>query len=423
MTQHEGSRARLAEALKWDDVPNVVWKNLLKRKIVQDVEKGELNWKDLLFEARVQLETYRETREEEDAQGSAQPNPRIRKPSKEIEPKLGAYEQDRAEALGEYIALRASLDSHVRYFRKVVLGGKLLTPEQSRTFVQSAANRCFDIAWFVKRRISMSEHYSHDYSDGWAIDEDGLECRFDDIYVNPPGEVFRKVTYEPLDFSHRDILSVRHLEEIPVEVGSVLDVLRKVSGRLAEFSARAWGEAEAAWFVLTGEATPVVALAGRIDTFPGGVMWRGTITLTAEIWVPAETVLRYYREMQKDVLEGRDNRPLSARSLALFRFVAEQVRNMVPEVERPDYEAFFDSDREVDVTPSEEELQASKRVGAPSWRALQQRWNGQCSDQKWRYEDVRNFRRAVLNAARLMLGPPYEDHPWMLRFYTSRTLP
>jgi hypothetical protein len=422
MTQHEGSRARLAEALKWDDVPNVVWKNLLKRKIVQDVEKGELNWKDLLFEARVQLETYRETREEEDAQGSAQPNPRIIEPSKEIEPKLGTYEQNRAEALGEYIALRASLDSHVRYFRKVVLGGELLTPEQARTFVQSAANQCFDIAWFVERRISMSEHYSHVYSDGWAIDEDGLECRFDDIYVDPPGEGFRKVTYEPLDFSHRDILSVRNLEEIPVEVGSVLDVLRKVSGRLVENSGYPWGVPEAAWFVLTGEATPVVAMAGRIDTFPGEVMWHGTITLTAETWVPAETVLRYYREMQNDVLEGRDNRPLSARSLALFRFVTEQLRNTVPEVEKPDYEVFFDSDGEVDVTPSEEELQASKLVGAPSWRALQQRWNGQCSDQKWRYEDVRNFRRAFVNAARVMLSPPYED-PWMLRYYRSRTLP
>jgi hypothetical protein len=175
--------------------------------------------------------------------------------------------------------------------------------------------------------------------------------------------------------------------------------------------------------VLTGEATPVVALAGRIDTFPGDVMWRGTITLTAEIWVPAETVLRYYREMQKDVLEGRDNRPLSARSLALFRFVTEQVRNAVPEVEKPDYEAFFDSEDEVDVAPSEEELQASKLVGRPSWRALQQQWDRRYSDPKWRYEDVRNFRRAFVKAALVMLSSPYEDHPWMLRYYRSRTLP
>jgi hypothetical protein len=45
---------------------------LLKKKIIQDLEKGELNWKDLVVETRVQLETYREKLEEADAQGSAQ---------------------------------------------------------------------------------------------------------------------------------------------------------------------------------------------------------------------------------------------------------------------------------------------------------------------------------------------------------------
>jgi hypothetical protein len=418
---YEETRVRLVKALRRDRVPAPVWDNLLERDLVQDYEKGEFELEYLVDQTRIQLKAYKQTLAEANVRGFTGTD--TTNSSKEVEPELGAYEKDRAEVLGEHVALRASLDPRVRYFRKVVLGSELLTPEQADAFVRSAANQCFDIAWFIERQIPIREHYSHVYSDGWAIDEDGVECRFDDIYVDPPGEGFRKVTYEPLDFSQRDILRVRYLEEIPVEVGSVLDVLRKVSGRLAENSALAWGEAEAARFVLTGEATPVVALAGRIDTFPGDVMWRGTITLTAEPWVPAETVLRYYREMQKDALEGRDNRPLSARSLALFRFVTEQWRNTVPEVEMPDYEAFHDSDSEVDVTPSEEELQASKRVGEPSWRALQQRWNGQCSDQKWRYQDVRNFRRAVLNAARVMLGPPYEDHPWMLRYYRSRTLP
>ena len=417
---YEETRVRLAKALRRNRVPDPVWDNLLERDLVQDYEKGEFELEYLVDQTRFQLKTYNQTRAETNVRDSSGTD--TMNSSKEVEPELGAYEKDRAEALGEYIALRASLDSHVRYFRKVVLGGKLLTPEQARTFVQSAANQCFDIAWFIERRISMSEHYSHVYSDGWAIDEDGVKCRFDDIYVDPPGEVFRKVTYEPLDFSHRDILSVRYLEEIPVEVGSVLDLLRKVSGRLVENSGYPWGVPEAAWFVLTGEATPAVALAGRIDTFPGDVMWHGTITLTAEIWVPAETVLRYYREMQKDVLEGRDNRPLSARSLALFSFVTEQVRNVVLEVEKPRYEAFFDSEGKVDLAPSEEELQPSKLVGRPSWRALQQQWNRRYSDPKWRYEDVRNFRRAILNAASVMLSPPYED-PWLLRYYRSRTLP
>jgi hypothetical protein len=414
------TRVRLAKALRRDGVPDPVWGNLLERDLVQDYEKGEFELEYLIDQTRIQLKTYNQTRAETNVRDSSGTD--TMNSSKEIEPELGAYEKDRAEALGEYLALRASLDSHVRYFRKVVLGGELLTPEQAHTFIESAANQCFDIAWFIERQIPIREHYSHVYSDGWAIDEDGVECRFDDIYVDPPGEVFRKVTYEPLDYSHRDILSVRYLQEVPVEVGSVLDVLRKVSGRLVENSDYAWGEPEAAWFVLTDEATPVGALTGRIETFSGDEMWRGTITLTAEIWVPAETVLRYYREMQKDVLEGRDNRPLSARSLALFRFVTEQMRNAVPEVEKPDYEAFFDSDGKVDVAPSEEELQASKRVGWPSWRALQQQWDRRCSDPKWCYEDVRNFRRAFLNAARVMYLPPYEE-PWLRRYYRSRTLP
>jgi hypothetical protein len=151
-------------------------------------------------------------------------------------------------------------------------------------------------------------------------------------------------------------------------------------------------------------------------------MGRGTITLTAEPWVPAETVLRYYREMQKDVLEGRDNRPLSARSIALFRFVTEQGRSAVPEVEASDYGAFFDSNGEVGMVTSEDELQAPKLVGRPSWRALQERWNARCSDPKWHYKDIRNFRRAFLSAARVMLRPPYED-PSLLPYWRSRTLP
>jgi predicted RNA binding protein with dsRBD fold (UPF0201 family) len=48
--------------------------NLLKRKIIQNSEEGELDLKVLVFETRVQLETYREKLEEADTQGSAQSN-------------------------------------------------------------------------------------------------------------------------------------------------------------------------------------------------------------------------------------------------------------------------------------------------------------------------------------------------------------
>jgi hypothetical protein len=160
------TRVRLAKALRRDGVPDPVWDNLLERDLVQDYEKGEFELEYLVDQTRIQLKTHKQTLAEANVRGSAGTG--TTNSSQEVEPELGAYEKNRAEVLGEHVALRASLDPRVRHFRKVVLGSELLTPEQADAFVRSAANQCFDIAWFVQRRISMSEHYSHIYSEGWA---------------------------------------------------------------------------------------------------------------------------------------------------------------------------------------------------------------------------------------------------------------
>src|SRR5918995_1118708 len=201
---YEETRVRLAKALRRDRIPDPVWDNLLERDLVQDYEKGEFEWEYLVDQTRFQLKAYNQTLAEANVRGSSGTD--TTKSVKEVEPELGAYEEDRAEAMGKHVALQASLDPHVRYFRKIVLAGELLNPEQACTFVRSAANQCFDIAWFIERQIPIREHYSHVYSDGGPIDEDGVECRFDDISADPQGGFFPKVTYEPLDYSQRDIL-------------------------------------------------------------------------------------------------------------------------------------------------------------------------------------------------------------------------
>jgi hypothetical protein len=129
---YEETRVRLAKALRRDRVPDPVWDNLLERDLVQDYEKGEFEWEYLVDQTRIQLKAYNQTLAEANVRDSSGTD--TMNSSKEVEPELGVYEKDRAEALGEYLALRASLDSHVRYFRKVVLGGELLTPEQARIF-------------------------------------------------------------------------------------------------------------------------------------------------------------------------------------------------------------------------------------------------------------------------------------------------
>lgn len=56
----------------------------------------------------------------------------------------------------------------------------------------------------------------------------------------------------------------------------------------------------------------------------GPPLWN--ITLTAAPWVSAKEVERAYRDVQRKVI-GKDNRPLSPRSIAVFRFVEEVYRS------------------------------------------------------------------------------------------------
>ena len=230
-----------------------------------------------------------------------------------------------------------------------------------------------------------------------------------------------------------------------MEVGSVLDVLRRVCDRLVKASGYAWSEEQATWFVLTGEATPSNALDGRIDTVFGDMITRGTITLTAEPWVPAEVVVRYYRKMQRAMLR-HDNRPLSDKSLALFRFVMSCYRDAVPDSAMPDatgssppdtwevrsrrtsHRMSLEGGWEEDLAPFEGDSQEARLDERPSWRGLQERWNRSCISQEhleqvWRYEDVRNFRRAVLEITRLLLIPPYEDELALELFDARDMLP
>jgi hypothetical protein len=63
----------------------------------------------------------------------------------------------------------------------------------------------------------------------------------------------------------------------------------------------------------------------------------------------------------------------------------------------------------VDLSPFAGTLEEVKLSRRPSWRTMHERWNRSCTKEKWRYSDVRNFRRAFLEVARMLLIPPYED--------------
>ena len=146
-----------------------------------------------------------------------------------------------------------------------------------------------------------------------------------------------------------------------------------------------WGEAQAAWFTLTDEVPSVSALTGQVNLTKNSVANYGNITLSAEPWIPADSVRRAYQDLQKAVLR-RKNRPIFERNLAVFRFVVAELRSLLPR----------------------DQMWRLESVEVPSWRALCGRWNREVR-QKWRYEDVRHFRRAFLRGMNLIVRADY--HP------------
>jgi hypothetical protein len=117
--------------------------------------------------------------------------------------------------------------------------------------------------------------------------------------------------------------------------------------------------------------------------------------------------------------------PLSDKSLALFYFVMSCYMDAIADFVDPDARDPSPSDSwrvrskltrrmspdggwEEELSPFEGDLQEAKLDERPSWRDLQERWNRRCIvqedlRQEWGYEDDRNFRRAVLEATRLLL--------------------
>jgi hypothetical protein len=114
----------------------------------------------------------------------------------------------------------------------------------------------------------------------------------------------------------------RHIShDLHVWAGSPLDELRKLVGSLAQVYP--WEPAQAAAFVLEGLiplATPFLLHVPQ--TWGKGERRRARIIMEVDAWIPAATVLRAYREVQRQILPGH-NRPVSRRAVDLVNFVLQ----------------------------------------------------------------------------------------------------
>ena len=155
---------------------------------------------------------------------------------------------------------------------------------------------------------------------------------------------------------------------------SPLDALRKLADTLAE--SYPWQPAQAAAFVLEGViplATPF--MLGLPQPVHEGRPRRAKLTMEVDLWMPADEVLRAYREVQRAVLPGH-NRPIGPASIELVNYVMSR--------------------------------RASESDRRSTWQSLLERWNIEHPDR--RYANYRSFRSAFERASRSLLFPTYRPY-------------
>jgi hypothetical protein len=131
-----------------------------------------------------------------------------------------------------------------------------------------------------------------------------------------------------------------------------------------------WRAEDAALFVLCNYYTPPVrifSVEGNVTRHQGGPEV-GSITITVEPWLPAETVIDIYKKVQKKMLGKRPHR-VSRKRLRVLELV-----EMMGE-------------------------------GA-SWRECMEQWN-ELHPEEEKYKDVRNFSKAYKEVREYVLEPGY----------------
>jgi|SRR5215217_301956 len=161
-----------------------------------------------------------------------------------------------------------------------------------------------------------------------------------------------------------------------------------------------WSEDEAKRFVLTGKSPEVAPLFARtrlrgdeeINLFS-----YGTITLTVEPWISAESVERFYREMQSQMF-GRKPREGKPRNLAVFRFVVDRSESV-------EWELAGTRDESGSLVTSWGHPKR-KLMNKPSWSKLLKAWNERYPEgHEWHYKERSNFQRDFYRAAAIVPFP------------------
>jgi hypothetical protein len=330
------------------------WKRLYKNDVKYYLgHQNRKEWQSLKFVAQDLFEYEKQLRQELASGGGGQPTPRKRRQrqrksrqNQEVEeehwfPELSSEEMLRAEVYGEYLAKVAAADYHVARYRKSVLGERTatLTPDQANSLIRSPAAQAFPTNFFRRMRIPAGNHnaafleHESDLDERESVGDYGIiRVRWSE---NPEGierKVLSAVT-EGEDLTWLDFKNEKGEDDfMAVRQDSVLGELQRLASRLTEQFP--WREAQATWFILTGEPPLVPPVKARYTLRPVRVHSEpsddterfeyGEVTISAAPWVSEQIVAEAFFNLQQRILPSKQNRPLEQPRLELLRFILKR---------------------------------------------------------------------------------------------------
>jgi hypothetical protein len=372
-------RSQLAKRLRKSTVPDIIWDDLVDDGYVTDATDAD-DFSGLVDAAKRRLKIW----EDGIAQSRRTTPLEPQKQSKRIERRS---EVERALAFSEYLAFLADTDPNIRRFRNGVLGRRLLNSAEAKKLLNSPAARILPFSKFLDLGIPLIGHESQfgESDVDWLRSEfmiqvilDSSEGQFTETRHILYGNLTRVVGDgdDPDYWPNADL--VKYCDTSGVEAGrlvlpeSVLDDLRTVAKSVVG-KLQGWSEGAATWFVLTGISPIVFPLQVNNTVIRATDYTQGLVTLMVEPWVSGQSVLKAYRRAQKDIIGGQQ-RELSGRNIAVFRFVIAEKR-------------------------------MKKNL---SWQSLMESWNHM--HQQWRYDDLRHFAQGYHRAEKKITSGTY--HPY-----------
>lgn len=256
-------------------------------------------------------------------------------------PELDHEELLRAEVYGESLAKVAAADYYVARYRKRVLGERTVTvaPDQAHSLIHSAAAQTLKLSFFHRMRIPVCDHNAElihreaDTNEAESVEDYAtIRVKWPENSEGNEWSVRSAVT-EGKDLAWLEFRNeVGKDDRMAVRRDSVLGELQRLAKSLTEQFP--WREAQATWFILTGEPPAVTPIKARYTSRPAKVRIQpsgdtrrfafGELTISAAPWVSEKLVAEAYYNLQRQIIRGQQNRPAERRRLEVLRFVLQK---------------------------------------------------------------------------------------------------